>query len=359
MNNKIDSHYFLGANSSSGFFSLYNELVNESSGFFYILKGGPGCGKSSFMRKIAAEMASRNYECEYIHCSGDPKSLDAVYFPQLKVGFVDGTAPHALEPKYPAVSGQYINLGEYYNVNKISKHRDEIIKTNIKYKQLYNTAYQLINSAVLLRDAALTLHLTPSIKKSIEKRASGIITREFKKNQTVGATNDRFISAICCEGNVSFLDTFLHSTEHIYLIDNELNLSRILLDVIHSSAIERGYRCIRCLSPITPQYTEHLIIPELSLAFISGNLSEYCNFEIYRHIRLDALAYKYSSKDLRAETKRELKTYDLIISDAVSKLYEAKKLHDKLEDIYNPYVDFDGIYSLADKYIKILLDNSK
>ena len=48
--------YFLGANSPSGFYSLYDELLPvEQAEQMYILKGGPGCGKSTLMRQVARQ----------------------------------------------------------------------------------------------------------------------------------------------------------------------------------------------------------------------------------------------------------------------------------------------------------------
>ena len=47
--------YFLGANSPTGFYSLYDQLLPpEQASAIYILKGGPGCGKSTLMRRVAA-----------------------------------------------------------------------------------------------------------------------------------------------------------------------------------------------------------------------------------------------------------------------------------------------------------------
>ena len=46
--------YFLGANSPRGFYSLYDELIDaDAARAVYILKGGPGCGKSTLMRRVA------------------------------------------------------------------------------------------------------------------------------------------------------------------------------------------------------------------------------------------------------------------------------------------------------------------
>ena len=94
----MDEHrvqYFLGANAPDGFYSLYPQLIDlERARAVYILKGGPGCGKSTLMRRVAQAMEEKGASVEYIACSGDPDSLDAVVFPALNTAIVDGTAPH-------------------------------------------------------------------------------------------------------------------------------------------------------------------------------------------------------------------------------------------------------------------------
>jgi hypothetical protein len=91
--------YFLGANSPAGFYSLYDHLLPpEKARAIYILKGGPGCGKSTLMDKIGDWAEEAGLETEYILCSGDPGSLDAVVIPALKAAVVDGTAPQGVVP---------------------------------------------------------------------------------------------------------------------------------------------------------------------------------------------------------------------------------------------------------------------
>lgn len=91
--------YFLGANSPRGFYSLYDQLIPiETAKAVYILKGGAGCGKSTLMRQVAQTARQAGLSVEYILCSGDPASLDAVILPTLGVALVDGTAPHAAAP---------------------------------------------------------------------------------------------------------------------------------------------------------------------------------------------------------------------------------------------------------------------
>lgn len=92
--------FFLGANSPSGFYSLYDQLLPaREARRVFLLKGGAGCGKSTLMRRVAAALAEAGERVEYIRCSGDPDSLDAVIFPDLSSAIVDATAPHGTVSK--------------------------------------------------------------------------------------------------------------------------------------------------------------------------------------------------------------------------------------------------------------------
>ena len=107
------AHIFLGANSARGFYSLYDQLLSGRFDDLLILKGGPGCGKSSFMRRVAEELCAAGHTPVYVHCSGDPDSLDGVIFPLLRTALVDGTAPHGT-----ATKGQTIKKARH-NCSKI------------------------------------------------------------------------------------------------------------------------------------------------------------------------------------------------------------------------------------------------
>lgn len=95
MHTKKNAHFFLGANAPTGFYSLYDTLVNlDAKEQIYFIKGGPGCGKSSFMQHIAKGAQAAGFDVEYIHCSADPESLDAIHIPALQIVYADSTAPH-------------------------------------------------------------------------------------------------------------------------------------------------------------------------------------------------------------------------------------------------------------------------
>ncbi len=137
--------YFLGSNSAYGFYSCYEHLaLPEQGDFLWVIKGGAGCGKSTFMKKIAAEAEKQGFTVEYIYCSGDPDSLDGIYIPELHTAYTDGTAPHVQEPPYPASRGAYLDLGQFYDIPSLMECYEEIKVATKAYKNAYAQAYAVL-----------------------------------------------------------------------------------------------------------------------------------------------------------------------------------------------------------------------
>ena len=99
------TRYFLGGNTASGFVSFYGQFCRGPEEFLWVIKGGPGCGKSSFMKTIGKAAEDAGLDTEYVLCSGDPDSVDGVYIPALHTGYADGTARMCLRPSRPGPPG--------------------------------------------------------------------------------------------------------------------------------------------------------------------------------------------------------------------------------------------------------------
>lgn len=346
-------HYFLGSNSCRGFYSLYDRFCPPEEGcFLNVIKGGPGCGKSSFMRKIGSAAQERGFAVEHVLCSGDPDSLDGIYIPELKIGYVDGTTPHCIDPSYPGSAGMYLDLGRFYNKDKLLQHRDKIIHLNSNYKALYTAAYSYISAAA----AAMPRHYpgiwTASDREKIKKKAQSFASREFKKEGTGnGQTRKVFLSALSCKGRIFLEDG---CCERFCILDNELGMGNFYIEQLLHLAQTRNYALIVCPDCVEPERISALIIPELSLALYCSDAISTETTECYRHIRLDAAADRETLAGLRPELRKARKLSREVFSFATDTLSHAKALHDRLEEVYNPHVDFDGVYEEAEKHIDLL-----
>lgn len=151
------THFFLGANSAEGFYGLYDQLLDAKLYDLIILKGTPGCGKSTFMRRVAAALEERGLETVYIHCSGDPDSLDGVIAPAIRTAIVDGTAPHGTAP-----------LG--HRTKKVN------ICKALRRRKYYGSSTRHGTNRTLLQDKLFEVRRNCSIKKSTRYRL-GVLTK--------------------------------------------------------------------------------------------------------------------------------------------------------------------------------------
>lgn len=135
------TQYFLGGNTVRGFVSFYSGFCRGPEDFLWVIKGGPGCGKSSFMKTIGRAAEEKGLDVEYVLCSGDPESVDGVYFPALHTGYADGTAPHVLEAVTPGAAGLYLDLGRFYDRLALQPERRTIEQLQRRYQSLYREAY--------------------------------------------------------------------------------------------------------------------------------------------------------------------------------------------------------------------------
>lgn len=139
-------YFFLGANSEEGFFSLYDQLLGGRLDDLMILKGGPGCGKSTFMRRVGAAMERAGERVVYSTAQGDPNSLDGAIFLDRNAAIVDGTSPHVLEPTYAVASERYVDLTRFYDVEVAKARRAEIVALSDEYRAHYRSAYRILHA---------------------------------------------------------------------------------------------------------------------------------------------------------------------------------------------------------------------
>ena len=350
--------YFLGANSPQGFYSLYDQLIPiETASAVYILKGGPGCGKSTLMRTVAQAAEEAGVQVEYILCSGDPASLDAVILPTLGVALVDGTAPHVVEAKCPGAVEHYVNLDSCYDPVALSGLRHELMACSAAYKSCYQRAYRCLSAAAQIAQDLRSTLLTCALEEKMQKRAVGILSREapHRKAQQPGQVTQRFLSAITHAGSQFLFETAKMQCSRIYELSDSYGLAHSMLSHLLAGFNAAGYDVVACPSPMAPDRLEHLLIPALKLAFLSSSPASPIPERPYRRIRLDAMAGTDLLRRSRPRLRFSKKISASLVEEAVSSLAQAKRMHDDLEALYNPHVDFARVNRIATEIIEDIL----
>ena len=344
---------FLGANTPKGFISFFDELYNPYDSIdAYIIKGGPGTGKSTFMKRIADEAEKRGYDTERVYCSSDPSSLDGLIIPKLGFSICDGTSPHVMEPRFPGVSENIINLGQFWDVQKLRKSSDTVKRLFFENSLCHRRSSKYLAAAGHI-DAQSRMLTEKYIKRDkIDSFCSRFIHRELRgeKKCMAGEKKRRFISAITPKGNIILADTVTALCPRVIGIDDGQGaVSSLITSCIGEGAVRNGYDVIYCHCPMRPDESEHLLIPEKGIAIIrvNGAAGEISSDRIIHAGRFMSEDFKDNRLMLRfnEKIKREL------ISESISCLKKAKSVHDELEKIYIDAMDFEALDSYCQSFI--------
>ena len=339
------TNFFTGANSGDGFQNLFPEMVDlERTYDLMVLKGGPGVGKATFMREIGRAMEQAGTPVEYLWCSGDPDSLDGVVLPEIRCAVVDGTSPHVIEPRYPAAVDRYVDLGRFYDLTAAKAAADSVKAYTRAYQEAYVRAYRHLKAARQIEMDTVAAVRKTFDRERAERRTEGIIARELRRQGgQEGRTIRRFLGSITYRGYVWRFDSVEALCPKVYEFADSWELAGGLLSRIHRTAERNGWDTIACCAPEEPGRIEHLLIPGLGLAFITAKPGMEYGKKPFRRIRLDAMADPQGKARIRFQTRMAA----LLREEGIGALKEAKANHDRLEAVYNPYVDFDGVRALA------------
>lgn len=343
------TNFFLGANSGEGFQSLYDGFTNPALlRDLMVLKGGPGVGKSTLMKYIGKRAEEAGEDVEYIWCSGDPDSLDAVWLPRLGIAAVDGTSPHVVEPKFPAAVDRYLDLGRFYDVDALKEKREEVERRTAACSSAYRRAYRAFRAAAEVEEELREQVTAGWNREKLLKRTEGILRRELgRQGSGQGTVSERFLGGKTCKGVICRHDAALALAPRVYLLLDSWGLGDGMLRRIAQEAVDRRYDVICCPDPEHPQRLRHLIIPEAGVCFLTqeGDFPG----SPYRRIHLDSLLHPQALRQNRARVRFGKRMHRVLVEEGMEALVQAKVSHDLLEKVYHPHVDFSGVEDVAQR----------
>lgn len=342
--------YFLGSSGKNGFFSCFSQLTPKIEGqYTYIIKGGPGTGKSTLMRKIADEMEKKDINCERIFCSSDPDSLDGVIFPSLRVSICDGTSPHTLDPDYPGATGEIVNLGECWDKKKIYENKEKIIELTDKNKACHKRSRRFIESAFSVFGDGEKICRDALDENRLIRYASRVSARHIKKpSGRVGLEKIRLLDAITPKGYYFLSETSESLCSEKIVFEDSFGVAAAkVIAEIRSYALASGFSVISSPSVSNDNEIRHIIIKELSLGFFTAD--KLCNLEI-QPTKTVSLRRFYSADILAAHKARlafSSKAAKELLDEAVCALKIAKSVHDDLEKCYIDAMDYGKISEIG------------
>lgn len=329
---------FPGSNTAVGFYSFYNSGLTGMERIF-VLKGGPGTGKSTFIRKTGAAFQERGYDIEFWQCSSDNNSLDGVLIPELKVAIVDGTSPHTVDPRYPGVVEEIVNLGEFWDREKLAEAKDTIIALVDECKEAFAQAYQLLKAAGEKEKELLDLRTEDRDEKQLQKVEKSLISEIINKREPL--VRHLFSSAITPDGLVQHAFAIAGQAERRYILQGPQGAgqSRVLKSL--AAAGEKAHLSMEIYhAPLLPDELEMVIFPDLKIAAIAAE--EVPLEQVKKGDKI--ISFQNCLKDGDQEEAADLQELrDTLLAEGVSHIAAAHRLHDDLEAPYVAAMDFERI----------------
>lgn len=351
---------FSGGNTAKGFYSYYDNLLGSEATRLYILKGGPGGGKSSFIRRISNVMLEKGYDLEHHQCTSDSQSVDAVVIPQLGIGIVDGTAPHTLDPKTPGAVDEIVNLGQFWDKEALIKIKDEIKDISSRNSKIYKRVYKYLLSAKLVRDNMESIY-----KDAMNMGKLNLVIEELKEelfskypySTNLPKARHLFDMAYTADGIIDHLETITDTVDNIiYINSDSIDLTTLLLDEIANESLKKGFFVEIYHEPLVETNINTILIPELNIVLTSNKKYEYKDnkiVDINSFMNMDLL------NENTSKLNEDKEVFTMLINKAIENLLDAKVEHDKMEKSYVENIDFTGIDEIRDKVLDEILGYTK
>ena len=258
---------------------------------------------------------------------------------------VCGTPSHVTEPDFTGVSGRYIDLSAVYDCNALQPQYSQFASLNVQYKSEYAKAYRLLHAAHSIR--ACTDQ--PLQEKTI--RELDILAQDAVEDHgQPGQIREIFLSAVTGSGYLPALPQAVLPVDVRIAVTSSCGLERAFMKRLASAATATGIDAVLCRSPRAPEDIEHVFFPGAT-AFISG---PYASMQASLCTRVLDLDQAIGAGDAGPRQLRQLylPLAQTVEDAACAHLRTAKRMHDDLETLYFPYVNF----KLADQIFQQQLE---
>ncbi len=348
----MQHRYFAASNSAEGFKNYYPAVFARADRLF-VIKGGPGTGKSGLMRRAAMTAKRKGYAEEQYFCSSDPESLDGVLIGTKDgyIGIIDGTPPHPWEPKHPGACEEILNLGQFWDSRLLQKQKNEILALSKKKSHAYNRAYDYLRSCGNLQKVTDAL-MRQAVDREKLRGAAERLVRLLSLQKGDLCELPALTAAVGMTGRVK-LPSFEDNAETIYRIGDLYGVGAFFLSALREQLQDREEVLRLSFDPICPGHLDGIFLEQSKIAFLLSEKDE--SEEGNRFVNPKRFIDGEKLRELRSELRYAKKLYDGCLDGALHALNECKLYHFLLEDIYKNAMDFGALTGFTDSLLADLL----
>ncbi len=340
---------FACAQSAYGFKSLFDKIFcPEDFDRVYILKGSCGSGKSAIIKKIARKCEENGEEYELFSCSFDPASCDGIILCNQKICIIDGTSPHAVEPRYHGAVEIVVNTSEGLDAGGVVADRDKIISLCKKSSKCFSKSYSFLRAALEIQNNFSDI----ACENFRHGKMNACIKRFCEQNFCRGTgfyRRERLCEVYCKDGFIKS-NAFFERADKKCLVTDKFGTAHLFFRELVKTASFYDQPVVVSVSALDFERVNAVYLPEMNMAF---QTSQECG-ERGEYLRVFNMA-RFTDKEVIRNNKYKIrflkKCFDQLCDGAVSCMNEAYLSHSELENIYVLRTDYSYNDKIFDRLV--------
>ncbi len=321
----------------------------------YILKGAPGTGKATFIRLLGESMLALGYELEYWISAADAVNPEGIYFPQLDVAVVNGSSPVSLEPRYPHVSGDIINLGECLDTALLKEQAQLIISHIDRWHALNREAKAELQGAVRAKhimkrgnSVHLNMQQLYNLADLVYEEATGGLPPE----------RHLFASAMTAQGHINYVQEISSDCRQRLILVGPMGSGKsTILAEIARKARQGGHSVEYYHSGMSVDSLLMIILPAFRTAVIDGGDLQLPSRPGDKTINTTAILDDFDIIGAARQHSDAIRDYEDHLTRAQEKLEEACRQLKALKQMYAARMDFEALNQRRQALLEEILDN--
>lgn len=345
--------YFGAANSGAGFLSYFGELIRvRDFARVYLIKGGPGTGKSSLMRRVAEAAEARGWSVRRYLCSSDPDSLDGIAV-DGRFAMLDATAPHAQECVLPGAVDELIDLGRFWDGDALGARREEIAALSDRKKAAYARVYRWLGGAASVMRCERAM-LADCLDGEKMRRAAARLVRE-QTAETSGTVTPAILEAVGMGGHV-VLSTMADEASRVVLLRETRGGGTLFLEALLEACRARGVSVGAGWRAVEPSMLCGLMAARDGVAFLDGDVVDVGTGDDVRVVNMSRFYLPARLREVRGELRLAAKCRAALLAGAEEAFGRVREAHFALERIYADAMDFSAVEALGERLIARIVD---
>ena len=341
MNNRgLIRYVFASSHTSQGFYTFIPELI-KGLGRVYILKGAPGTGKSTFIRLVGETMSEQGLEVEFWISALDAITPDGVYLPQLDIAIINGSLPESIDPRYPGVKEQLINLGEYWEPAKIEAHRVEIIDMVDQMEISQQQVYKLLKEAGRVKEEIRQINA-----QNLNMEKLGLVIQQLAAEILESRPGEKhyFAGALTIDGLVDYIHELSNACQKRYIFQGPAGSGKsMVIGELARQARERGYFLEYYHCGLEVDSLSMVIIRDLQIALIEAGNVEISPKPWDTVVDLGLCMDNSDAGEVKEGSSVNYRIFESLLLEAQQQLEKSSQNNKALKKFYTGAMDFSRL----------------